>query len=69
MNCTVNGNAIEFEGELTLSTLLKDRELNAAAVVIELNREIVDRGAFDTTTITEGAEVEILSFVGGGLCE
>lgn len=69
MNCTINGKAVELTAGTTVGTLLKERELNAAAVVVELNRGILDRQLFDSTELSEGAELEILSFVGGGLCE
>lgn len=69
MNCIINGKQIELEAGTTVGALLAQRELNVAAVVVEFNREVLDRGAFDSTEITDGAEIEILSFVGGGLCE
>lgn len=69
MNCTVNGKTVGLTAGNTVGSLLKERELNSAAVVVELNREILNRDLFDTTELSDGAELEILSFVGGGLCE
>ncbi len=69
MNCIVNGKTVELTAGITVGELLKERELKTDAVVIELNRKVLERSAFKTTVITEGMELEILSFVGGGLCE
>jgi sulfur carrier protein len=40
--------------------------LDARKVAVELNRTIVPRSEYATTTLREGDAVEIVSFIGGG---
>ena len=35
-------------------------------VTVSVNEEFIDAGAFDTTVLKEGDEVEFLYFMGGG---
>ncbi len=67
MNCKINGKEVKLQAGVTVGSFLIEREFNVAAVVIEFNRKILDRADFDSTEITENSELEILSFVGGGL--
>ncbi len=66
MNYIVNGNERSSDSEITLSTLLQELSLDPTVVVAEKNREIVDRDEYDNTSIREGDNLELLSFVGGG---
>ncbi len=69
MECIINGNKTETETGISVEKLLLERKLNPEVVVVELNREIVDRSLFSDTIIPDNAEIEILSFVGGGINE
>ncbi len=66
MIIVVNGKPVEINEGTTVGALLESRNLNAERVVIEFNRTILIRSEFDSRIIPEGAELEILSFVGGG---
>ncbi len=65
----INGIEKEFAaGQLpaTLSELLVLLEINQAAVVSELDGQIIERKDFGTTGLKAGQSIEIIRFVGGG---
>ena len=67
MNIQINGEPVEISGEMTIKELLADRKVEMPDMVsVELNGEILDREAFDTTKISDGDKVEFLYFMGGG---
>jgi thiamine biosynthesis protein ThiS len=66
MTIRLNGEPHELPGPLTVSELLADLQIEARRVAVELNLVVLKRHTFDTTTISEGDEVEIVNFVGGG---
>jgi sulfur carrier protein len=63
---TLNGDRVEIAGPLTVSELLARLEIDQRRVAVEHNLVVLKRGAFDTTPIADGDEVEIVNFVGGG---
>ena len=66
MICTINGEVTELPASTTLSQYLRSIELVEEHVVVEHNKSVVARGAYAETRLTEGDQLEILSFVGGG---
>jgi sulfur carrier protein len=66
MTVTVNGEQREMEEHSTLLDLLALLDLDPRSVVVELNREIVRRPALGDTALSEGDQVELVHFVGGG---
>ncbi len=62
----VNGEARRIPTPATLATLLAHLELDARAVVVELNRKVIRRPALSETALHEGDAVEVVHFVGGG---
>jgi thiamine biosynthesis protein ThiS len=62
----LNGEPRDLAGPLTLSALLAQLEVDPRRVAVELNRVVVRRQQYDTTTIHGDDEVEIVNFVGGG---
>jgi thiamine biosynthesis protein ThiS len=63
---TVNGEGRTFPPETTLLDVVRTLQLEPDRVAIELNRAIVKREFWSATTVTGGAEIEIVQFVGGG---
>lgn len=61
----VNGKKLALEG-LTLAELLTQEAYQVDRVVVELNGQIIPPGAYSSTQISAGDQVEIVSFVGGG---
>ncbi len=66
MRITLNGDAHELAGPLTVTELLARLQIDPRRVAVEHNLVVLKRDAFDLTTVREGDEVEIVNFVGGG---
>ena len=67
MQITLNGDAHEVAGPLTVSELLERLNIDARRVAVERNLVVLKRDAFASTEIAEGDEIEIVNFVGGGV--
>jgi thiamine biosynthesis protein ThiS len=63
---TVNGDARTIDRGLSVAGLLRSLELHPGLVVVELNREILDRDRYEHVTIQDGDALELVHFVGGG---
>ncbi len=69
MKITVNGKetAIAENPDRTIDSLLEELDVSQRLyVTVELNGEILDRSAFESTPVAEGDAVEFLYFMGGG---
>jgi sulfur carrier protein len=66
MTIRLNGEAYEIPAPLTVAQLLERLRIDARRVAVELNLEIVKRSRYESATISEGDEVEVVNFVGGG---
>lgn len=66
MQITLNGNRRSFPAGTTLLDLVGALGLEPGRVAIELNRVIARRDSWAATTVEDGAEIEIVMFVGGG---
>ena len=62
----VNGEPRRVPGPATAAYLLRHLGLDARAVVVELNRQIVRRPHLGDTALANGDAVELVHFVGGG---
>ena len=62
----LNGDPFEVAGPQTVSSLLERLDIDPRRVAVEHNFVVLKRGAFETTPIGEGDQVEIVNFVGGG---
>jgi thiamine biosynthesis protein ThiS len=62
----LNGERRELPGARTVRALLDELGIDARVVAVEVNRTVIRRAQHDRTLLTDGAEVEIVSFVGGG---
>ena len=62
----LNGEPAEVPAGLTVATLLEHAGIDPSRVAVELNRQIVPRSSWGSTPVDEGAQVEIVQFVGGG---
>jgi thiazole synthase len=65
----LNGEPHELATRTTVSALLNTLGLDARRVAVEHNRAVLPRTRYDSTTIAEGDEIEIVNFVGGGADE
>lgn len=66
LTVTVNGEAREIAPGTTVSGLLESLGLHPRLIVVEHNREILDRTSFDATEVQAGDNIELVHFVGGG---
>lgn len=66
LSLTINGEHRQLEGPATLADLLEQLGLDRGAVVVEHNRAIVRRPELEKVAVSEGDQVEIVHFVGGG---
>jgi len=66
MRIVLNGDPAEFPGPLSVQALLDQLGIDGRMVAVEHNLVVVRRAHYATTMIEEGAEVEIVNFVGGG---
>ncbi len=66
MRIQLNGDPTTLPGPMTVQQLLDHLGVDARLVAVECNRVVVRRAKYAETAIPEGAEIEIVAFVGGG---
>lgn len=67
MNIRLNGKDYALTEEITtLHDLLQQLAIDGKIVIIEQNRQIIDRSRYPDTTVQPGDVIEIVHFVGGG---
>jgi thiamine biosynthesis protein ThiS len=69
MNLIINGEDRQFDSELTIAALLERLGMKPDRVAVELNRELVPRERWMGTRLANDDKLEIVHFVGGGVCE
>lgn len=62
----LNGKEREIEGGHTVRSLLESLELHPGMVVVELNKEILERDRYGDHGVGDGDTIELVHFVGGG---
>ena len=62
----LNGKERSIEGGHTVATLLESLDLHPGMVVVELNRDILERGRYEEHPVSDGDTLELVHFVGGG---
>ena len=68
MKLQLNGEPRDFPDGLTLAALVEHLGMKADRVAAELNLEIVARTKWQDTILKDGDKLEIVHFVGGGVC-
>ena len=66
MNIIVNGEPKEVADSLAIADVISELGLKPERLAVEVNRKIIRRAAWPSTTLEEGDKVEIVHFVGGG---
>ena len=66
MKLMINGETFDFEEGNNVDQLLEQLKLTPQQVIVELNRNILKAEVFSATFLTEGDELEVVQFVGGG---
>ncbi|HYL07290.1 MAG TPA: sulfur carrier protein ThiS [Candidatus Udaeobacter sp.] len=62
----INGRSVELDRPTPLLDYIASLGVDARAVAVEHNGEIVERAAYASVTLQAGDRVEIVRMVGGG---
>jgi sulfur carrier protein len=66
MQIRLNGKERQVRSGHTVRSLLRELELEPAMIVVELNRDILERDSYADVSVREGDTIELVHFVGGG---
>ena len=66
MRIILNGEPLEVDEPVTISSLLARLDIDARRVAIEHNLVVLKRALYEGTEVRDGDHVEIVNFVGGG---
>ena len=66
MHILLNGDRRDLPLGTSVKSLLDLLGLDSRTVAVEVNRKVVKRDHYAATPLPAGAEVEVVSFVGGG---
>jgi len=66
MKIIVNGSANDVPASLTLAALVESLGLDPGRVAVEVNRRLVRKADWPSTTLQPDDSVEVVTFVGGG---
>jgi len=67
MNIKLNGDEKEVPDNITVFGLLEILGIQHQRVAVELNEAIVKKDTYGATMINDGDELEVVSFMGGGM--
>jgi thiamine biosynthesis protein ThiS len=62
----LNGESHDLSSPVTIQTLLERLGIDSRRVAVERNLVVVRRALYETELVSDGDEVEIVNFVGGG---
>lgn len=66
MNIELNGESKQMEGGIDILSMVRSLGLDPGWVVIEHNLSALDRKLWADTRLSDGDQVEIVRFMGGG---
>ncbi len=66
MRIVLNGDPAELPGPMSIQALLERLQIDPRVVAVECDRVVIKRARHAETMVTEGTEVEIVAFIGGG---
>jgi thiamine biosynthesis protein ThiS len=66
MRILVNGESHDLSSPITVEALLERLGIDSRRVAVERNLVVVRRAHYGTELVSDGDEVEIVNFVGGG---
>lgn len=66
MRVQINGKDEDIDPGMTVAGLVGRYNLQPKHVAVEVNCNLVPRKVFDTTSLKEGDQIEIVTLVGGG---
>jgi thiamine biosynthesis protein ThiS len=66
LTITVNGDIKRVDAGTSVKAFLEGIELDPTKVAVERNLEIVPKSTFADVALSEGDQLEIVHFIGGG---
>ncbi len=70
MRIEINGEHRELsQSTMTLRDLIDELSLAPQRIAVEVNKRIVSRDNWESTSVADGDRIEIVHFVGGGTAE
>jgi sulfur carrier protein len=63
---TVNGTPLEHTPGMTVADVLKARNYIFRMLAVSVNGQLVPRKAYATTTVPDGADVQVIHMISGG---
>lgn len=66
MHILLNGERHELAAPLSVAALLEELGIDTRRVAVERNLVVVRRGLYSTEIVSDGDEIEVVNFVGGG---
>lgn len=63
---TVNGQQENLAGDISVFAYLVQKNYPTTRIAVEKNGDIVPKSRYESTMITDGDKLEIVTFVGGG---
>ncbi|MDR0884829.1 MAG: sulfur carrier protein ThiS [Clostridiales Family XIII bacterium] len=66
MNITLNGERLDIAEGTSLESLIEGQGFELARVIAEVDEHVVSKSDYDDYILHEGADILVLSFVGGG---
>ena len=66
MRVSVNGEPRDFDGPLSVFSVLESLGLDPRKLAVERNLEIVPKSTYANVTVSDGDRLEIVHFIGGG---
>lgn len=63
---TVNGEPLEWFRNMTVRDILKARNYTFRMLVTKINGTLVKRADYDTTTVPDNADVQVIHLISGG---
>ena len=66
IHVVINGDERDIPSGQSITDLLGELGLHPRLIVVEHNREILDRELFSQTQLRDGDALELVHFVGGG---
>ena len=67
MELTINGEKRKINRSQNLADLVKELDIQAPNFAMALNQQVVPRSKYESTTINENDQIEIVHAVGGGI--
>ena len=62
----LNGESSQFDQNICITELLEHLHLGEKRLAVEVNQEIITRSEYDSFTLSDNDQVEIVQAIGGG---